>query len=377
MSGLRTHDQDGCNEAVKRCIYDLLPSASSPRFAPPCPAARDSTAPDPHQDPAHRLHALPICSNEMPTGRANARGPTPRRTPARMHPCPISIGIVHMDRADRGHARNDVRKGDGRDGEVVQHGKRDVAAEQRRYSECFVAEDADPDGEKKILRHAGAYGRVRAHDWMRAAAGREEGESPNEERRAGHEPDADPLAATDKGLAEMKMRVSGDPTRTSFEWWHAGEECMPYIGRSSNERKEECWPKEAPESSARRTSANPGTRCRQRFGQVEFETHARFERKKKADQWRCLYVARPTFGITSVRLPSRRFLSEPRLVRNVARSREIMPYLNRSTTGTLAQLPWRPPALKLLLHITTDIWITDRRSTAATTSDLDWTEALL
>ncbi|KAJ7645322.1 hypothetical protein B0H17DRAFT_1339066 [Mycena rosella] len=127
----------------------------------------------------------------------------------------------------------------------------------------------------------------------------------------------DPLAATDKGLGETKVRVSGDPT--SVRWWPKEEralqeECTPYVDQSSNERQAEMR-RGRLRATARHRSAN-------------FEVCALLERKKKADQWRCRYLARPKFGITS-------------LVRRLARSQEFAPYLDRPST--LARLPWRPP----------------------------------
>ncbi|KAJ7657076.1 hypothetical protein B0H17DRAFT_1337886 [Mycena rosella] len=63
-------------------------------------------------------------------------------TPLARPRCPTSIGIVHMDRADRVRARKDVRKSHGRDGGFIQHGQRDVAGEQcseMREKSCLPA----------------------------------------------------------------------------------------------------------------------------------------------------------------------------------------------------------------------------------------------
>ncbi|KAJ7637826.1 hypothetical protein B0H17DRAFT_1216953 [Mycena rosella] len=63
----------------------------------------------------------------------------------------MSIGNADMDRPDRGRARNGVRKGDGRDGAVVQRASEGVFARSRvrtrtaGNSECFAAGDAESD----------------------------------------------------------------------------------------------------------------------------------------------------------------------------------------------------------------------------------------
>ncbi|KAJ7698316.1 hypothetical protein B0H17DRAFT_1196898 [Mycena rosella] len=133
--------------------------------------------------------AQPLATPQFPTliriprPSELARFDTQAHTPlARLRACipaPTSIAIAHMNMVDRGRATNDIRKSDEGNGGVVQHGERDVAEKQQLdasegafprsrarvqvraagNSECFAAEDAEPNvrrGDKEdgfALRH--------------------------------------------------------------------------------------------------------------------------------------------------------------------------------------------------------------------------------
>ncbi|KAJ7637415.1 hypothetical protein B0H17DRAFT_1149518 [Mycena rosella] len=220
------------------------------------PAARNPTAPDPHQALTHRLHAPHLLERDADRQSERARPYTQAHTPlARMRegriPAPTSIRIAHgcgsgpvsfcntavptrpPSPALSAHTQQRLPHG-----MLVRMGEyeRMIGCQLRhgRRRRGFRMRSGGPDTNTYEPADAGE-----ACVGYEMCSGKEDAEQRNG--------DIDPLAATDKGLSEMKVGVSGDPT--SFGWRPKEaperapqEQRMPYIRQSSKERQAEIWP---------------------------------------------------------------------------------------------------------------------------------------